>query len=102
MSYQSPVDIIMSQMQTKIEGEVYSAVQRIGIDIDKNELMKALQYDRGQYEKGYKDRDSEIVRCKDCIHYRYYGLAEETVSECRIGHCENQHKDWFCADGERA
>lgn len=48
-----------------------------------------------------KKEKLKIVQCKDCIHYRYYGLAEETVSECKIGHCENQHKDWFCADGER-
>ena len=43
----------------------------------------------------------EIVRCKDCIHYRYYGLTEDTVSECTIDHCENPDADWFCADGER-
>ena len=42
-----------------------------------------------------------VVRCKDCIHYRYYGLSEETVSECKIDHCENPDADWFCADGER-
>ena len=42
-----------------------------------------------------------LVLCKDCIHYRYYGLTEDTVSECGIGHCENQDKDWFCADGEK-
>ena len=28
-------------------------VQERGIDVDKDELIKALQYDRGQYEKGY-------------------------------------------------
>lgn len=43
----------------------------------------------------------ELVRCKDCRHYRYYGLSEETVSECRIDHCDNPDADWFCADGER-
>ena len=43
----------------------------------------------------------EVVRCKDCIHYRYYGLTEDTVSECTIDHCENPDKEWFCADGER-
>ena len=43
----------------------------------------------------------EVVRCKDCIHYRYYGLTEDTVSECRINHCENPDKEWFCADGKR-
>ena len=44
---------------------------------------------------------SEVVRCEDCIHYRYYGLTEYPVSECTIDHCVNQDKDWFCADGER-
>ena len=42
-----------------------------------------------------------LVLCKDCIHYRYYGLTEYTVSECTIDHCENPDKDWFCADGKR-
>ena len=43
----------------------------------------------------------QVVRCKDCMHYRYYGLSEETVSECTIDHCENPDADWFCADGVR-
>lgn len=42
-----------------------------------------------------------LVLCKDCIHYRYYGLIEDNVSECTRDHCENPDKDWFCADGER-
>jgi hypothetical protein len=44
---------------------------------------------------------SKVVRCKDCIHYRYYGLSKETISECTIDHTENPDGDWFCADGER-
>ena len=44
---------------------------------------------------------AKVVRCKDCKHYRYYGLSDETVSECRIDHCENPDADWFCADGEK-
>ena len=42
-----------------------------------------------------------VVRCKDCKHYRYYGLEDTTVSECTIDHCENPDEEWFCADGER-
>lgn len=45
--------------------------------------------------------NKQPVLCKDCKHYRYYGLSEETVSECTIDHCENPDADWFCADGER-
>ena len=97
MSYQSPVDIIMGQMQTKIEGEVYSAVQRIGINVDKDELLKALKYDRGQYEKGYKDRDSEIVLCKDCKFFPN-GDGSTTWLPCiEI----ITPPGWFCADWKR-
>lgn len=99
MSYQSPVDIIMSRMQTKIEEEVYSAVQRIGIDVDKNELLKALQYDRGQYQKGYEDRDSEIIRCRDCKHKEKDGISEG-FHYCNINGLQVTD-EWFCADAER-
>ena len=101
MGYQSPIEVIQTQMRNQIEGNIYQAVMNVGVNVDKEELLKALQYDREQYQKGYKDRDDQIVRCKDCIHYRYYGLNAYTVSECKIDHCENPDKDWFCADGER-
>lgn len=65
MSYQSPIDVIMGQMNIFYENEICKAVQNVGVNVDKNELLKALQYDRGQYQKGYADRDAEIVRCKD-------------------------------------
>lgn len=102
MSYQSPIEVIQTQMRNQIEGEIYKAVMNVGVNVDREELMKALAYDRNQYQKGYADRNAEIVRCKECIHYRYYGLSEETVSECRIDHCENPDADWFCADGKRS
>ncbi len=53
--YESPVNIIYGEMQTQIEGEAFKAIQNVGIDVNKEELIKALQYDRGQYEKGYSD-----------------------------------------------
>ena len=57
----------------------------------------------GEFGSDYQwnDNHGELIRCKDCKHYRYYGLLEETVSECTIGHCENQDKYWYCADGKR-
>ena len=42
-----------------------------------------------------------VVRCKDCKHYRYYGLSQDTVSECTIDICLNPNEDWFCAEGEK-
>lgn len=53
--YESPIKIIAGEMQTQIDDDIYRAVQNVGINVDKEELLKALAYDRGQYEKGYKD-----------------------------------------------
>lgn len=59
MSYESPISLIYEnaqrQMQIQLENGVYSAVQNVGIDVNKDELIKALQYDRQQYDKGYSD-----------------------------------------------
>lgn len=98
--YKSPIEVITEQINMQIENEVYKAVGNVGINVDREELLKALDYDRGQYTKGYKDRDSEIVRCKDC---RYWKSGREECgnsdSVCFInGRCT---PDWFCADGER-
>ena len=45
-------------------------------------------------------KQMELVTCRHCKHYRYYGLSYDTISECKIGHCENPDEYWFCADGE--
>ena len=95
MSYQSPIEVIQTQMRNQIEGNIYQAVMNVGVYVDKEELIKALQYDRKQYQKGYDDRDGQIVRCKDCKHW------DEDDHECNIKTgwfaCG---ADWFCADGE--
>ena len=53
--YESPIKIITGKMQTQIDGDIYRAVQNVGINVDREELLKALEYDRGQYEKGFDD-----------------------------------------------
>lgn len=59
MTYESPFVLIVEKMATEIaekfDGEVMTAIRRYHVDVDKDELVKALAYDRGQYEKGYAD-----------------------------------------------
>lgn len=102
MSYQSPIDLIVSQMNMRIEGEIYKAVQNIGIDVDKDELIRALQYDREQYQKGYADRDSEIVRCKDCKHWIPGTIVDDNFIRPR---CKWNGGGWssdeYCSNAER-
>lgn len=53
--YKSPIEIIQGEVEAKMEGEVLKAIQRVGVNVDKEELIKAIRYDRAQYEKGYED-----------------------------------------------
>ena len=53
--YESPIDIIYGNMQMKLEDTVFKAVQDVHVEVDRDELIKALQYDRGQYDKGFAD-----------------------------------------------
>ena len=59
MMYESPIDIVLNDFRNMIiqqqENGVLKAVQKTGIIVDKEELLKALKYDREQYDKGYND-----------------------------------------------
>jgi len=64
MSYESPIEIVCGEMKNQLENDVYSVVQSYGIKIDKEELIKALEYDRNQYQQGYTDAKEEFERKK--------------------------------------
>ena len=57
--YKSPIELIVSdcynQMIEQQENQVYRAIQSAGVNVDKDELVKALMYDRNQYQQGYMD-----------------------------------------------
>lgn len=55
MNYQSPIELIHRGWETKVEDDIFKAILNYGINVDKDELIKALEYDRDQYEKGYAD-----------------------------------------------
>ena len=63
--YQSPISQIYKDVEYKIkedmENKTMEAVHYFGMSVDKEELIKALQYDRNQYDKGYSDGRASIV-----------------------------------------
>lgn len=75
--YDSPIELFMAEIQSKFENGIVESLQRFDIDVDRDELFRAMKYDRDQYHKGFSDgrasgyaeRDEEIVRCFDCKHY---------------------------------
>ena len=64
--YKSPIDVLLADIQHQIakqqDGEIYKAVVSVGINVDKEELIRALRYDRDQYEKGYADGQADALR----------------------------------------
>lgn len=52
--YDSPVKILQQEIETKLDGEILKCIQKYGIDVNKEKLIKALNYDREQFEVGNK------------------------------------------------
>lgn len=74
--YESPITLIATEVQMKMENDTLQAVQRYGIDVDKDELMKALNYDRGQYDKGYRDGYNEAMKKIQDIYGQMGGIIK--------------------------
>ena len=54
-NYESPINVISSALRTEVEKSILKAVKDVAVYVDKDELIKALKYDRNQYEKGFSD-----------------------------------------------
>lgn len=59
--YESPIKLyeIAEEMNKNLDECIINAIAKYGITIDKDQLIKALTYDRDQYQKGYADAKAE-------------------------------------------
>lgn len=84
--YESPIQMIMKEMVTKFENDCLSAVQSYGFNIDREELAKALKYDRDQYAKGYRNGHIDGVLQGEKLYARPHGEwidhSDEGYVEC--------------------
>lgn len=105
--YESPIKVFQGNLEMQFEGEILKAVQRADITVDKDELIRALRYDREQYQKGFDDARKgavPVVRCKDCKHK---GWVQEpchgkSVDCCKVWDCTLRNLETtFCSYGER-
>lgn len=113
MSYESPIKLYATQVEPQIEGEILRVIQKMEVVADKEELLRALQYDRNQYFKGYRDAISDhtlvkVVRCKDCKHWDEYHMGSLDGPGTGMGVClegcnwvDGKRADDFCSYGER-
>ena len=96
-SYESPISILYSKIQTQMEDDVVKAVQSYHITVDKDELIKALRYDRDQYEKGYNDcrRSFLLKRGKWISNGLKFPFAYYTCSYCG---CNSNLRTDYCSN----
>lgn len=69
--YSSPVELIYKDAQYRFEEDIFKAIQKVDIRVNRDELLKALAYDRHQYEKGYADALAERPKGKWLITDAY-------------------------------
>ncbi len=107
--YKSPIEIFCENTLKDIvkqqDDYIFQEVQRIGVSVDKDELIRALQYDREQYEKGYADGKRDAVKYGLWTPLQINGHAfGVTCSECNTTWDDKSNYCPNCGakmDGER-
>ena len=106
--YESPIKVIQGNLEMQFEGGILKAVQRADITVDRDELIRALRYDREQYQKGFDDARKgavPVVRCEDCKHLCVWN-QKDMYAFCPKTNIaflpfELDTRTFFCGFGER-
>lgn len=105
--YESPITMIIDDMAEKVikvqENYIVKCMKNVGVSVDKAELVRALAYDRQQYDKGFADgyakAKEDVVRCRDCKHRPTMPEEGKGDKERFDGKCPYTDKpcdDWWC------
>ena len=86
--YEPPVEVFkaINEAQIKIRQTIENGIigeieLQMGVKVDKEELAKALNYERDQYRKGYIDREKQISEKLDEM---FKALEDELENTCPI------------------
>lgn len=115
--YESPINLkysepIYKEVTNHLNETIYQAVASVGVDVNREELIKALAYDRRQYEKGYADGKKEyawlpVVLTQPKREGKYFVLVDcggeldidilswdSAHGWCYWGDCDTEAVDW--------
>lgn len=91
--YESPIEIIqrdiVNGLQAKMENDICNVICSYGVNVNREELIKALNYDRGQYDKGFQDAQSKL---KPMCRYLTKCMSHPDISR--------EYYDWCGLYGE--
>lgn len=95
-TYVSPITVELHQIQRnynrKLDTLYLEEIRKYDVKVDKDELIKALKYDRNQYEKGYADGKREAAReILTTINRRIrYATFQQTFALSVVKHVANE------------
>lgn len=90
-NYESPVQIIQGELEIYIEDKIAKAVQNLDIQVDKDELLKALTYDREQYKKGYHDAQPMVAEWEHIQVFEVEGTVIDRLQSTYCPICHTYH-----------
>lgn len=70
--YESPIKLdftepVLEELKDEADQYIVRACQKMNVDVDREELIRALQYDRDQYIKGYIGAVEELTPRLDSL-----------------------------------
>ena len=79
------LDKQMMEIKADIDNNMWSAVMEYGVHVDKDELLRALAYDRNQYQRGFVNGVS--VGYQKGLASRWISVDEEMPEGLLPVHC---------------
>lgn len=99
-NYEAPVQVVADKMNTKLEKHILQAIQNVGVVVDKEELIKAMNYDREQYSKGFKNGYNKAI--DDFVNALCEGSKQQVELDegvmCIPLYCKAQFCEGNCND----
>lgn len=104
--YKSPISVNCTNKERVyyVEEKIMDEVRiKLHVDVNKEELLKALAYDRNQYEKGYNDAKAIYGKaldkaCRLLTYDQFNGLPRRIEVEKLFKFYEEDWKEWLLED----
>lgn len=79
--YDAPISICRENVETSIDNEIFKAIYDVGIYVDKDKLLQALNADKTRYEEAFEQGRiagiKEVMRALDIISYKGITIEED-------------------------
>ena len=91
-TYEPPITVELRQIQRKLDNFILNEIRKYDVKVDKEELVKALKYDRNQYEKGYANGKKDAAEKILTTIYRRirYATFQQTFALEVVKHVANE------------